>query len=134
MGTLTDKDKLMGLNKTPFNVPEGYFEAFKAGMKPQAKKFSPAPYLSLAAMFAVIALTGTIILKSTQKAPSEDIYTTFYYCDLLPTVEDELFVADHYSRNETSPETGTYNEDISEDNLINYLIYTGTSIESIGQE
>ena len=138
MKTPTDKNILEGINKTPFTVPDGYFNSIKANIRPPERKFTLTPYLSLAAMFAVIVLTGTIILKTTKDAPSEDIYCTFYYCDLLPTIDDGgLLMPIEFQRDGQPDETEKQQDErnlVSDEHLIDYLIYAGTSFESIGQE
>ena len=120
---LADNPKL---KEQVYSVPDGYFSGFKAGMTPYAS-VEPSlarrlvPYLSMAAIFIFLVTAGTFFLRST--SPEDEI-----------TQEDYIVFAGDYSG------FGIYEEEneeqyaeagVSEDDIIEYLIYTGVSEEII---
>lgn len=118
------KDILENLNRTPYKVPEGYFETFSDRMRPWEQEHKglfhkAAPYLSMAAMFAIIVAAGTAILRFT--APEDDLqeYGSLFYCDLVPYTETAWY----------SYSDDTY--EVSEEDIIEYLIYNGTDTDDI---
>lgn len=117
------------LRKTPFVVPEGYFDSLRKEVsgyvRPAAVKVSLwqkiAPLAAVAAMFIIMVTAGTFFLRST--SPEDEI-----------TQEDYFVFADNYS------DFGIYEEEhddqyahagISEEDIIEYLIYTGVSEDII---
>lgn len=124
------------LKEMPYSVPDGYFDAFmKVTMKtPQsslssAAKQSPGRFrqagikiLSAAAAAALLVTGGTFILKQGRSFPaSEENELMALYSDMIQSVEsDEL-----YSLAQTEE---TYAD---ENDIIEYLIYTGVSAETI---
>lgn len=115
---------LENIEKTPYTVPDGYFESFTDKMNPweteRKSKFSKfSPYVSMAAMFAIIVAAGTAIMKFM--SPEDDLqeYGSLYYCDLVPYTETV-----YYSYSEDTCE-------ISEDDIVEYLIYNGISPDDI---
>ena len=118
------------LKKCPYSVPEGYFES----LKEKAVKYSkpaPAPVfrfkrvvmtaVSMAAMFILMVTAGTFLLEKT--TPAEDM-----------THEDYIVFSDGYFNLEM------YEDDMSEqyadasitdEDIVEYLIYTGVSEEFI---
>lgn len=112
------------LKRMPFSTPEGYFETFRCEPWKQRKKKSPlralAPYAAMAAMFAMIAIGGAALLEHT--ATGESDIDSFAFADLIPLTDPDLIY--HVDDN-----GGTSGELTNED-IINYLIYTGVSLES----
>ena len=115
-------DIFNGTGKAAFKVPEGYFEELKARLDTipaMNQTISPMqrmkPYLALAACFLAILMIGNAILSGTAEkgAASE-----FAYISLLQT--NEYLHAD-----------GAEQDTISNEDVVNYLIDSGTSAELI---
>ncbi len=120
-------DIFNGTGKSAFKVPEGYFEGLKARLDtiPVTRRtISPMrrmmPYLSLAACFLAILLVGNVILSGTAgKGAANELYNEFAYITMLQ--------ADEYLHAE-----GDEQEDaLSDEDVVNYLIDSGTSAELI---
>lgn len=119
---LADNPKL---KEQVYSVPDGYFSEFKAGMTPYASA-EPSlarrlvPYLSMAAVFIFLVTAGTFFLQRT--TPSDEF-----------TQEDFIL----YSSNISG--IGLYEEEtdqladagIADEDIIEYLIYSGISAEEI---
>ncbi len=128
------------LRKLPFDVPQGYFEGLKdrLGAIPEKGTDLPAPllaapsawvrfrpYLAMAAAFLIMVTAGTALLRKTvgdQVGISE--YEHLKYADLIP-------VTDPYS---IFAEAEDSDSSVSDDDIVAYLINTGTSLERIGYE
>lgn len=112
--------------KAACKVPEGYFEDLKARLDaiPAAPRaLGPVqrmkPYLALAACFLAFLLVGNAVIRGTaEKSAEVDFYNEFTYAGLLQT--DEYL----------STEAGTQ-DTISNDDVVNYLIDSGTPAELI---
>jgi hypothetical protein len=113
------------LKERPFSVPDGYFEAFKAGAiskssisaaKPLSKL---VPYLAVAASIALLLGLGLSFSRKSIDTLSEEDYILFSD-NLIRTDFDESDVTEQFA------EAELYDEDI-----IEYLIYIGESPESI---
>jgi hypothetical protein len=113
------------LKERPFSVPDGYFEAFKAGAiskssisaaKPLSKL---VPYLAVAASIALLLGLGLSFSRKSIDTLSEEDYILFSD-NLIRTYFDESDVTEQFA------EAELYDEDI-----IEYLIYIGESPESI---
>ena len=117
------------LRKSPYTVPEGYFDSLRKEVsgyvRPVAVKVSLwqklAPLAAVAAMFIIMVTAGTFFLRSA--SPEDEI-----------TQEDYIVFAGDYS------DFGIYEEDndeqyadagVSEEDIIEYLIYTGVSEDII---
>ena len=109
------------LRKTPYTVPEGYFDSLRKEVsgyvRPVAVKVSLwqklAPLAAVAAMFIIMVTAGTFFLRSA--SPEEDI-----------TQEDYIVFAGNYS------DFGIYADaGVNADDIIEYLIYTGVSEDII---
>ena len=117
------------LKVNPYKVPEGYFENFRGStyrtenlIKPRGIFGRLAPYASMAAAFLLIAVSGTILLKN---AGETDDMT---YEDYI--VHSDMMISSIYeSAYSIADATETEAEEI-----INYLIYTGTSTEDLELE
>ena len=119
---LADNPKL---KEQVYSVPDGYFSGFKAGMTPYASvepslARSLVPYLSMAAVFIFLVTAGTFFLQQT--TPADEF-----------TQEDFIL----YSSNISG--IGLYEEEpdqladagIADEDIIEYLIYSGISAEEI---
>lgn len=113
------------LKEMPFSLPEGYMESLRKELKtiPQrnTKKISIfnriLPYVSLAAAFAMIVTIGGFILeKTTQQDLSYEDYIVF---------SDDMTNTLLYDTDEL------YADALSDDDIIEYLIYTGVEIEEL---
>ena len=118
---LKDNPKLKDM---PFSVPEGYFESFRQGISiQQAPSFwkRSAPYVSVAAAFLLIMSVGTLILEKT--VPGYEM-----------TQEDYILFSDNMMNTisyEMDEEYQIAEAEINDEDIINYLIYTGISAEEI---
>lgn len=125
------------LRREPFSVPDGYFDNFRKNMKPweSGKPYSSAdgnnvvktgplrrimPYVALAAMFAAIAFFGQAVLKNIG-TDTDSEYGELIFADLIPLTEPDLI----YHADE-SEDAGISGQDV-----VDYLIYSGISIEDI---
>lgn len=113
------------LKEMPFSLPEGYMESLRKELKtiPQRNtKKIPIfnrilPYVSLAAAFAMIVTIGGFILeKTTQQDLSYEDYIVF---------SDDMTNTLLYDTDEL------YADALSDDDIIEYLIYTGVEIEEL---
>ena len=118
------------LKKCPYSVPEGYFES----LKEKAVKYSnPAPVpvfqfkkvlmtaVSMAAMFILMVTAGTFLLEKS--TPSEDL-----------THEDYIVFSDGYfdlEMYEDNMSEQYADASISDEDIVEYLIYIGVSEEFI---
>lgn len=119
-------DIFNGIAKATFKVPERYFEGLKArldAIPAMNQTISPLqrmkPYLALAACFLAILLVGNVIVGGTVKKNAEsDLYNEFVYASLLQ--------ANEYLHSEADAQ-----DTISDEDVVNYLIDSGTSTELI---
>jgi hypothetical protein len=119
------------LRKCPYSVPEGYFESLKERAVTYSKP-APAPVfqfkrilttaVSMAAMFVLMVTAGTFLLENT--TPEEDL-----------TQEDYIVFSDGYFGLEMYDDGGLSEQyadaSISDEDIVEYLIYTGVSEELI---
>lgn len=127
----TGKYIFENIGKDRPNVPEGYFDDLKARLNSIPAESATArpgawsrvrPYLALAASFAAIVLIGNAILKDTTKSQSADqFYGENSYADIVSITNPEIL----YNVEEFDV------EDISDDDIINYLIETGVRAEHL---
>ena len=115
------------LRKTPFNVPEGYFEQVKAEMKHSAAAEEGVslwrkalPYISVAAIFLIMVSAGTFFLEKTTHQDGM-------------TYEDYLVHSDMLIEAEYEQDTQIAEADIVDEDIIEYLIYIGVTAEDIEQ-
>ena len=115
------------LKKMPFSVPEGYFEAAKDSLrKPVTKTVGlwkrMVPYVAMAASFAIMVSVGTHFLEKTTSE------------NFVMTEEDYILFSDNMM-NSISYEMEYSNQlaeaEISDEDIINYLIYIGITPEEI---
>ena len=116
------------LRKCPYSVPKGYFDS----LKERAMKYAqPAPVfqfkrvlytaVSMAAMFIIMVTAGTFLLEKTTQ--TEDL-----------THEDYIVFSDGYIDLELYDDglSEQYADaSISNEDIVEYLIYTGVSEELI---
>ena len=114
------------LKQMPFSVPEGYFDSFKnANAVPVAKRVSlwnrMAPYAAMAAVFVSLVAAGTFLLERStpQYQMTEEDYVMFAD-NMMNTIAYEMEYGEQIAE-----------ADLSEEDIINYLIYTGVSAELI---
>lgn len=114
------------LKKTPYSVPEGYFASFGENLRliqtedEKSFTFRLAPYISMAAAFLLIVSAGTFLLRNTV---SSDYMT---YEDYI--VHSDMMISVIYDEDEQNVDAVA---DMNEDEIIEYLIYTGTTAENI---
>ena len=116
----------MELKQMPYKVPEGYFESFKAeAVKPVVRKLSfwnrMAPYAAMAAVFVFLVTAGTLLLEKSvpQYQMTEEDYLMFSD-NMMTSIAYEMEFGDQLA-----------DAQISEEDIINYLIYTGVTPEHI---
>lgn len=116
------------LRKCPYSVPEGYFDS----LKERAMKYAqPAPVfqfkrvlytaVSMAAMFILMVTAGTFFLKGV--TPAEDLTQEDYIVFTDGYIDLELYddgLSEQYA-----------DASISNEDIVEYLIYTGVSEELI---
>ena len=119
------------LKNSPYSVPEGYFESLKERAVKYSKPAEIAPMqfrrilwtaISMAAMFIIMVTAGTMFLKGV--TPEDDL-----------TQEDYIVFSDGYFDLEMYDTDGMAEQyadaSISDEDIIEYLIYTGVSQEFI---
>lgn len=121
----------VSLKNNPYSVPEGYFESLKDRAVKYSKPAEVAPMqfkrilttaISMAAMFIIMVTAGTMLLKGV--TPEEDL-----------TQEDYIVFSDGYFDLEMYDTDGIAEQYadayVSDEDIIEYLIYTGMSQEFI---
>ena len=114
------------LKQVPFTVPDGYFETFKSeASKPMVRKIDfrtrIAPYAAMAAVFIFMVTAGTFLLE--RSIPEYQM-----------TEEDYIMFSDNFMTSiayEMEYGTQLAEAEISDEDIINYLIYTGITAEEI---
>ena len=139
--TEINKDILQNpeLKKTPYSVPEGYFDKLKAQARTCTEpKYVPinlrsrlAPYVGIAAMFLFILVLGKVFVRpqSDVKAVTEgtEIAVATEYEDYL--YFSDIAIADIQSQYLAETESGA--GELNEEDIIEYLIYIGATEEYI---
>lgn len=122
------------MNEKQFHtVPEGYFEGLQARLSaiPQQQETVTRwvrfrPYLAMAAAFAAIVVGGTALLRQTAQPASGLTYDDLMgYAQLIPTTNPYMIYDEEYMGEE---------EAYTEEDIINYLIETGVSLELVAYE
>ncbi len=116
---LAERPELKGM---PYSVPEGYFDAFKAQVKPYEAR--PAwkrmmPYASVAAALLFLFTAGTLFF---QRGMNEHEITQEDFLVFSNSITDMEYYGqtDHFAEAE-----------VADDDIIEYLIYSGISMEEI---
>ena len=112
------------LRRQAYTAPEGYFEKFRSQMKPYRRAQHNwteklVPLVSMAATFILMVTAGTFFLQRT--IPSEE----FTQEDFL-VFSNDVSRMDYYEEMDHIADAGIADEDI-----IEYLIYSGVSAEEI---
>ncbi len=83
------------------------------------------PYAAVAACLAVLLAVGSIFLdrNTAQSAAGENIYEQVMYSDLIPDTDPYLILG--------APSNVDESYEVSDDDIIDYLISSGTSAELI---
>lgn len=123
------------LKKSPYSVPEGYFDDLKKAIvkntEPQVAKVSLwvrlTPYLAVAGMFIFILLLGNIFLTEKEIAQEPETEEALSYEDFLVFSSGMTDIALYNIENEAE----SYESELLDDEIIDYLIYTGVSGEYI---
>jgi hypothetical protein len=134
--TETNKDILQNpeLKQTPYSVPEGYIDKFKAQARTYTEpKYVPvnlrsrlAPYVGIAAMFLFILVLGKVFVKPTDAVPSDSAAAEISVID--EGYEDYLVFSDINTTDVLyMEEDGLEIEEISDEDIIEYLIYIGAT-------
>ncbi len=125
-----DKDILTArseLRKLPYGVPEGYFDSFKAEMSGRLPRTAAGPwkksmpYVAAAASLALLVSAGTFALGKFQ---SEDTLSQ----------EDYILFSDNLISTAIYEDPSAYqvaDAELLDEEIIEYLIYTGVSPEII---
>ncbi len=110
------------LKSLPYSVPEGYFNSFKDQMRPYGKVRRPwrkmVSYASAAASVVLFVGAGLLL---TQRAPYETEFTQ----------EDFLVFSGAFDNAEYYDASQLAEAEMSNEDIIDYLIYSGISIEEI---
>ncbi len=124
-------------NNRMYNVPDGYFDSLKsrlAGIPAMAETVPEEkvtvwtrvrPALALAASFAILFVCGTFILSKTAgKETTEDSEFLEYAYMMIPRTEP-------YSIYDASLAESLYEGELSDDDIVSYLIETGVSLNQL---
>ncbi|MBQ1699240.1 MAG: hypothetical protein II029_02105 [Bacteroidales bacterium] len=131
----TGNDIFEHIGKGSFSVPDGYFDSLKErlGRIPEESSGAIAPtlwmrvkpYAALAACFLAALVAGKLILSNTAGGshadPLMEEYGELFYSDLIPVTQPAESLFYEYESA----------EGVSEDDIINYLIETGTTAEQL---
>lgn len=130
----TEKDILKSaseLKKLPYSVPDGYFDRLKAEAvssvlereeRPVSFIARLAPYAAVAAVFIFLVTAGTFLLERTTPATQTEMDEFYFYSNMIP-------VTDPYAVETIQ----TYHDDeyLEDEDIIEYLIYSGVTAEVI---
>ena len=121
----------------PYRLPEGYLADLTEQLAKQRHEIPAetaeqrtlwqilAPYAAMAAMFTIIALGGKTLAEMTGHRKGWTEQDEFIYTELMPVTgpSDQLYgLSDSEYIAETEP---------SDNDIVEYLIYSGVSIEEI---
>lgn len=114
------------LKKMPFSVPEGYFDSLREDLKkPRTIKVSVwgrlSPYVAVAAVFIFMVSAGTFLLERT--TPEQEMTQEDYFL-----FSDNMMISTIYEMEE---EEQIADADIADEDIIEYLIYSGITAEEI---
>ena len=128
----TEKDILKSaqeMKDMPYSVPEGYFASMKDEVMSRALESEErrrpffarlAPYAAMAAVFVFLVTAGTFLLERTTPTEQEKMDDFYFYTNLIP-------VTDPY----TIESIQVAAEEVAEEDIIEYLIYSGITAEVI---
>ena len=119
-----EKDILRGnpqLKAMPFETPSGYFQTLKDDLKTVSRQASArvriAPYVALAAVFAVLIAAGGFFL-------------TGYGADEF-TEEDYIVFSEDMTNTILYNSDEQYADALNEDDIIEYLIHSDVDVEEL---
>jgi hypothetical protein len=142
--------EIKNIKSFPYKVPDGYFDKLQNRLsaipresllqsesKPLQDDTSTGkemalsfwnkfkPYLALAACFAIAVTIGSFILtKTTDKTTApQGPYENILYADMIPVTNPYMIYGDSG--------TTANNNEITDDDIENYLITSGTTVEHI---
>ena len=133
------------MNKRPYTTPDGYFDYLQIRLSqiPQRQEQLQevpevrvsrwariTPYFALVACFAVAIVAGRFILDKTASQPQAEDYVTLeqlYYADLIPYTSQYPLFEENYGSQDA------YSYEVTEEDIINYLINTNVPLNYIGQ-
>lgn len=123
---------LKELKEMPYSIPEGYFEDFKKDVTRYAHPIvyktsifqKLVPLMYFAAMFAFIAVLGHIFLKNDKATE----YAEEEYAEEYIIFSDDMTELAIYNYKNGMDDIVA---EIDEEDIIEYLIYTGVSAEEI---
>lgn len=126
--------------KESYNVPDGYFDALKARLRSIPAKEEAVetvepttwmklrPLVSLAASMAILVVCGTFLLRlSTSVQDREEDYNYAEYAYAITPVTEPYAIYD-------SALAESVAQSVSGDDIVNYLIDTGISLDQIGYD
>ena len=117
------------LKTMPYSVPEGYFGKMKAELKSCALESDErrrpfvarlAPYAAMAAVFVFLVTAGTFLLERMTPTVQEEMDEFYFYSNLMP-------VTDPYAIESVQLAP----EEVAEEDIVEYLIYSGITAEVI---
>lgn len=120
--------------KTPYKVPDGYFDTFREKMGAMAREASSKgpgtgsapvrtllrPIFAMAASFVLLVALGGLLLKSVTpvQAELEEATLYSYYCDIIPRSDAEAI---YFSRMQDNAP--------GEEEIVNYLNESHIEVE-----
>ena len=138
--TQMNKDILRNheMKKTPYSVPEGYFDNLKIKARKYAEPHQTpvniwsrlAPYAGIAAMFLFILLLGKTFITPKNKPQMDSTAAEITVLD--DGYEDYLVFSDMEATGLGYIDDEIDIEEINEKDIIEYLIYIGASEKYIG--
>ena len=138
--TQMNKDILRNheMKKTPYSVPEGYFDNLKIKARKYAEPHQTpvniwsrlAPYAGIAAMFLFILLLGKTFITPKNKPQMDSKAAEITVLD--DGYEDYLVFSDMEATGLGYIDDEIDIEEINEKDIIEYLIYIGASEKYIG--
>lgn len=115
------------LRNMPYTVPDGYFDRLKdnamscvAERKEKTILERLAPYTALAAVFVFLVTAGSFLLRMTTPQTETEFEELYFYSDIMPLTDPYAIEA-----------TDIADYEVMEEEIIEYLIYTGTTAEVI---
>ncbi len=122
---LADRPELRNM---PYTLPNGYFEGFRLNMEAYGKRRSRRKrlsYVSAAASVALLAAGGALLSRSTSPADefTQEDYLVFSN-SMINSIHSEYY----------EDPSGQYADaEMANDDIIDYLIYSGITAEEIEQ-
>lgn len=129
------------LKEMPFSVPDGYFDKLQRQVMERIDTSAADPVPSTgrsvtyrilqitvaASITAAVIMGGFSLAGNISDARQEErmLDESFFYTELMPSDTDILYDADSYGY---IADTGP-----SEEDIIDYLIYTGTPVELLNE-